>query len=55
MSSVFIPMDDTDRENGCLEVMPGSHKYGRIDHVDIGEQLGADPEHVEQVSHQLCQ
>ncbi|KAK3874513.1 hypothetical protein Pcinc_020533 [Petrolisthes cinctipes] len=53
MSSVFIPMDDTDPENGCLQVLPGSHKYGRMDHVEIGEQLGADPERVEQVKKRL--
>ncbi|XP_042869018.1 L-proline trans-4-hydroxylase-like isoform X2 [Penaeus japonicus] len=48
MASVFIPVDDCMQENGCLQVLEGSHKFGRIDHKTIGEQLGADPERVEQ-------
>ncbi|KAK4325735.1 hypothetical protein Pmani_003678 [Petrolisthes manimaculis] len=53
MISVFIPMDDADCENGCLQVLPGSHKFGRIDHLKIGEQQGADPERVEQALKKL--
>lgn len=49
MGSVFIPVDDCDRENSCLQVLRSSHHLGRIDHVKIGEQLGADLERVEQV------
>ncbi|XP_053641650.2 L-proline trans-4-hydroxylase isoform X1 [Cherax quadricarinatus] len=48
MASVFIPVDDCTRENSCLQVLRGSHRLGRIDHSRIGEQLGADPERVEQ-------
>ncbi|XP_042208028.1 LOW QUALITY PROTEIN: L-proline trans-4-hydroxylase-like [Homarus americanus] len=48
MASVFIPVDDTDRANGCLQVLRGSHRLGRVDHLDIADQLGADPERVEQ-------
>lgn len=48
MASVFIPVDDCLKENGCLQVLAGSHKMGRIDHKTLGEQLGADPERVEQ-------
>ena len=32
--------------NGCLQVLKGSHHLGRIDHVKIGDQTGADPERV---------
>ncbi|KAK8739687.1 hypothetical protein OTU49_003149 [Cherax quadricarinatus] len=48
MTSVFIPIDATDRSNGCLQVLRGSHKMGRVEHLDIADQLGADPERVEQ-------
>ncbi|XP_071525074.1 L-proline trans-4-hydroxylase-like [Panulirus ornatus] len=53
MASVFIPIDDATKENGCLQVLKGSHRYGRIDHIDVGNQLGADPERVDQAKKQL--
>jgi ectoine hydroxylase len=44
--SVFIAVDKATRENGCLQVIKGSHKMGRIDHVLTGDQAGADKERV---------
>ncbi|XP_013395022.1 phytanoyl-CoA dioxygenase-like isoform X2 [Lingula anatina] len=49
MGTVFIALDRTDKENGCLQVVPRSHKMGRIAHVTTGEEVGADLERVEQV------
>ena len=46
MASVFIALDPTIRENGCLKVLKGSHKMGRVDHDRYGDQTGADPERV---------
>lgn len=43
MASVFIPIDDCSRENGCLQVLTGSHRMGRIDHVTVEEQYSAEP------------
>jgi hypothetical protein len=40
--SVFIAADPCTQENGCLQVIPGSHKLGRIDHELTGDQAGAD-------------
>ena len=34
--------------NGCLEVIRGSHKMGRIEHGRVGGQTGADIERVNQ-------
>lgn len=42
--SCFIAIDPSTRENGCLQVLKGSHLLGRINHVRVGEQTGADPE-----------
>ena len=42
MGSVFLPVDKCTKENGCLKVLHGSHKMGRINHVLEGEQAGAD-------------
>jgi ectoine hydroxylase-related dioxygenase (phytanoyl-CoA dioxygenase family) len=50
MASVMIALDRSNRENGCLQVLKGSHKAGRIDHgVLEGEQVGADLRRVEQM------
>lgn len=47
LASVFIAIDASTRENGCLQVIRGSHELGRIDHGKIGTQSGADPERVD--------
>ena len=39
-----------DRNNGCLQLMKGSHKLGRIDHVPLTEkQNEADPERMKHI------
>ncbi|XP_013396824.1 probable phytanoyl-CoA dioxygenase [Lingula anatina] len=47
MATVWIAVDRADKTNGCLQILPGSHRAGRIEHVKVGEQTGADPERVE--------
>lgn len=47
MLSVYIAIDRATKENGCLQVLRGSHKMGRVGHGRFGEQTGADPERVE--------
>jgi hypothetical protein len=43
MASVMVALDKTTRENGCLQVLRGSHVAGRVDHgVLPGEQVGAN-------------
>lgn len=44
--SAFIAVDRATDENGCLQVIRGSHHCGRIHHQLTGEQAGADPERV---------
>jgi len=46
LTSAFIAVDAATRENGCLQVIRGSHHLGRIDHQLTGDQAGADPERV---------
>ncbi|XP_071807152.1 L-proline trans-4-hydroxylase-like [Asterias amurensis] len=48
MGSVFIAVDKTDKENGCLQVLRGSHKLGRIEHAPVAGQTGADLARVEE-------
>jgi ectoine hydroxylase len=49
MASCLIGIDAATRENGCLQVIPGSHHLGRIEHGLIGDQVGADLERVEKI------
>lgn len=46
MASCMIAVDRADRENGCLQVIRGSHLMGRIEHGKAGQQTGADFERV---------
>jgi ectoine hydroxylase-related dioxygenase (phytanoyl-CoA dioxygenase family) len=46
MASCFIAVDRATKENGCLQVIKGSHKMGRIDHGKVADQTGADMERV---------
>lgn len=48
LTSVSIAVDKATRENGCLQVLRGSHRMGRVDHTLRGEQAGADLERVEE-------
>lgn len=49
LCSAYIAVDSSTRENGCLQVIPGSHQVGRIDHVLSGDQAGADKERVGEI------
>src|SRR5437868_821287 len=46
LCSASIAVDPATRENGCLQVLSGSHHMGRIDHILTGDQAGADPDRV---------
>lgn len=47
MGSCMIAIDRATSENGCLQVLRGSHRMGRIEHGRTGDQTGADLERVE--------
>ena len=50
MLSCMIALDHSNRENGCLQVIRGSHKLGRIDHVPLTEkQNEADPDRMKHI------
>jgi len=46
MASCLIAIDRATTENGCLQVIKGSHHMGRINHAKAGDQTGADIERV---------
>lgn len=53
LTSAFIAVDKATRENGCLQVIRRSHELGRIDHVQTGEQAGADKDRVNEILKRL--
>lgn len=42
MISVMVALTEATTENGCLQVLQGSHKMQRFEHNFAGEQQGAD-------------
>lgn len=48
MLSVLTALTPANKENGCLQVIRGSHQLGRIDHGIAGEQVGANQERVDE-------
>lgn len=42
LASVMVALTPANKENGCLQVIRGSHKLGRVNHGFSGEQVGAD-------------
>jgi hypothetical protein len=53
MASCMIAVDRATKENGCLQVLRGSHHLGRVAHGRFGQQTGADPERVEKAKQRL--
>ena len=54
MASVMVALDKCTKENGCLQVLRGSHHMGRIDHgLMEGQQVGADPARLEHALTQM--
>lgn len=47
MMSVMVAITDANQENGCLQVIKGSHKMGRVEHGFSGEQVGASQRYVD--------
>jgi hypothetical protein len=47
MASCMIAVDPATMQNGCLQVLRGSHHMGRVTHGKVGDQTGADLERVQ--------
>ena len=45
--SVMVALTEANQQNGCLQVIKGSHKLGRVNHGFAGEQVGADMQMVD--------
>jgi phytanoyl-CoA hydroxylase len=47
MISIMIAITEANKANGCLQVIRGTHKMGRIEHGFSGEQVGAAQHYVD--------
>lgn len=50
MMTVFIALDKCTKENSCLQILRGSNQCGRIEHVKVGGQVGADLARVDEIA-----
>lgn len=50
MITVFIALDKCTKENSCLQVLKGSNRCGRIEHMKVGGQVGADVDRVNEIA-----
>ena len=46
LASVIIAVDPMRRDNGCLQFLRGSHRLGRLTHVQVRGHMCADPDHL---------
>ncbi|XP_013380201.1 phytanoyl-CoA dioxygenase domain-containing protein 1 homolog [Lingula anatina] len=53
LNTVYIAYDKNDPENGCMQILEGSHKAGRQDHHRVGGQNGIDEERVQHLA-KMC-
>jgi ectoine hydroxylase-related dioxygenase (phytanoyl-CoA dioxygenase family) len=53
MISVFVALDEATIENGCLRVLKGSHKLGRVEHDNVAGQVGSDPTRMKEILEQF--
>jgi len=47
MISIMVAITKATKQNGCLQVIRGTHKMGRIEHGFAGEQVGASQHYVD--------
>src|SRR5687767_383580 len=47
MMSIYVALDDATKENGCLQVLKGTHKLGRLNHIRENDQTNVEQEHLD--------
>jgi len=50
MVSIMLALTEANKENGCMQVLRGTHRMGRVEHNITGEQVGAHLEKVEEAT-----
>jgi ectoine hydroxylase-related dioxygenase (phytanoyl-CoA dioxygenase family) len=47
MMSIYVALDKATKENGCLQVLKGTHALGRLNHIREDGQTVVEQEHLE--------
>jgi ectoine hydroxylase-related dioxygenase (phytanoyl-CoA dioxygenase family) len=47
MTSIWIALDPSHADNGCLQVLEASHRIGRLDHLRVNDQTVVDAEYLD--------
>ncbi|HEV7254680.1 MAG TPA: phytanoyl-CoA dioxygenase family protein [Mesorhizobium sp.] len=47
MMSIYVALDKATKENGCLQVLKGTHRLGRLNHIRENDQTNVEQEHLE--------
>jgi ectoine hydroxylase-related dioxygenase (phytanoyl-CoA dioxygenase family) len=47
MMSIYVSLDKATKENGCLQILKGTHKLGRLNHIRENDQTNVEQEHLE--------
>ena len=45
----MVAIDPSTKANGCVQLVRGSHRLGRLDHARVGEASGVEPERLAQI------
>ncbi len=53
MLSCYVAIDRASPRNGCLQVIPGSHLLGRLEHSKVGGQTGVEQERIDAILERL--
>lgn len=52
MMTITVALDRCDEDNGCLKLVRGSNRIGRIEHGKLGKATGVDPERLALIERQ---
>jgi hypothetical protein len=53
MTTCMIAVDPATPQNGCVQLVRGSHRLGRVEHTRVGAASGVDPERLTQILSRL--
>jgi hypothetical protein len=53
LTTCMIAVDAATAENGCVQLVKGSHRLGRVEHARVGQASGVEPERLAEIQARL--